>query len=106
MGDSNPSAPGGQSGPKQALANFGEAWDKVRKRATTIGSIAALFLFLVAVGGTVGYFYAQSKKPAQPTKSTPVQTLSQEDINKLNEVGANLGATGQTLIIGFCPATI
>jgi hypothetical protein len=100
MGESTPPPSGGQSNPKQAIANLGEAWNKVRRRATAIGSIAALFLFLVGAGGAAGYFYAQSKKPAKPTKTTPVQTLSQDDINKLSEVGANLGATGQTLNIG------
>ena len=100
MGDSNPSGTGGQSGSNPALAGIANTWDRLRKRATVFGSIAGLFLFLVGIGGTVGYFYAQSKKPATTAKQTPVQTLSQDDINKLSEVGANLGATGQTLNIG------
>jgi hypothetical protein len=75
-------------------------WDALKSRANTIASIAALFVFLVAVGGVVGYFYSQSKKEKPADKTPTVQTLSPEDLNKLTQIGANLGASGQTLNIG------
>ena len=77
------------------------AWDSVRSKANAIGSITALFAFLLAIGVAGGYFYSQSKKTTTTTDKKPViQTLSQEDLNKLNEIGANLGTAGQTLNVG------
>jgi hypothetical protein len=75
-------------------------WSRLRTRANTIASIIALFVFLVIAGGVIGYFYAQSRKPTPAPKSPTVQNLSQDEINKLSEVGANLGTAGQTLNIG------
>ena len=75
-------------------------WDALRIRANTIASIGALFLFILVIGGVVGYFYSQSRKTAAPTPKPTVQTLSAEDLRKLTEVGANLGTTGQVLNIG------
>jgi hypothetical protein len=78
-----------------------KTWNKLTGRATTIASITALFAFLVAVGATVGYFWAQRNKPAGDTgKKTVIETLSEEDLQKLNEIGANLGSSGQTLNVG------
>jgi hypothetical protein len=75
-------------------------WDAIKGRANTAASIAALFIFLVGLGVAGGYFYSQSRKPAPVAKAPSVQTLSQSDIDKLSEVGANLGTSGQTLNIG------
>ena len=77
-----------------------KSWDSLRARANTGASITALFLFLAGCGAAIGYFYAQSKKPAPQTKAPTIQTLSKDDIEKLNEIGANLGTAGQTLNVG------
>lgn len=77
-----------------------KSWDTLRLRANTGASIAALFLFLATCGGIVGYFIAQSKKQPAANNTPSIQTLSPQDIEKLNEIGANLGSAGQTLNVG------
>jgi hypothetical protein len=78
-----------------------QTWDSLRSRANTTASIGALFIFLLVIGGFVGYLYSQSRKaPSAPAKKTTVETLSQDDIRKLSEIGANLGTANQTLNIG------
>lgn len=77
-----------------------KSWDSLKARANTGASIISLFLFLLGVGVTIGYLYAQSKKPAAQTKAPTIQTLSPQDIEKLNEIGANLGTSGQKLNVG------
>ncbi len=84
--------------PKPEREHLG--WDRIRGRATTIANISALFICLVIVGVAGGYFYAQSRKPTPTTNPPAVQTLSQAEIDKLSEIGANLGTAGQTLNIG------
>ncbi len=86
--------------PEKKILPKGKAWDRLRERANTFGSIAALFMFLVVVGGFGGYFYAQSKKPAKTTEKPTIQALTADELSKLNEIGANLGTTNQTLNIG------
>lgn len=92
-----PSAPNPPAGAPEAPKKH--SWDQIRSRANTIGSIAALFLFLLLVGGLGGYFWSLSRKTPPATGPT-VQTLSPEDLQKLSEIGANLGTTGQVLNIG------
>jgi hypothetical protein len=75
-------------------------WSQIKGRATTVANIAALFVFLLVAGGFAGYFYSQSRKPAPEDKPTVIENLSEEDLKKLNEIGANLGTTGQVLNIG------
>ena len=75
-------------------------WGQLRRRAATIGSIAGLFLFLIAAGSIAGYFYSQSKKQAPSAKTPGIQALTQQDIDKLSEIGSNLGTANQTLNIG------
>jgi hypothetical protein len=75
------------------------AWDRLRGRANTVASISALFLFLLAAGGFIGYFYSQARK-TPPAKSPTIETLSPDDLKKLTEIGANLGTAGQVLNIG------
>src|SRR4051812_44322883 len=74
-------------------------WNQLQTRATTIASITGLFVFLTAVGSVVGYYYAQSKKPA-PKTSPSVSNLTPDEINKLSEIGSSLGNNGQVLNIG------
>lgn len=93
-----PPAPNSQPPAPKPAKN--KSWDTLKARANTGASITALFVFLVACGVTIGYFYAQSKKPQQQTKAPTIQTLSPADIQKLNEIGANLGTAGQTLNVG------
>jgi hypothetical protein len=78
----------------------GTKWDALRARATIIASIGALFLFLAAAGGAIGYFYSQSKKTVTVTKSPNIETLSPSEINQLGSIGTNLGTTNQILNIG------
>jgi hypothetical protein len=95
----NPNGPPAIGNGPNNSGSHRSAWDKLRYRANTIGSITALFLFLVIAGGVVGYFTAQTKK--QPAAKAPsVETLSPSDIAKLNQIGANLGSSSQTLNIG------
>ncbi|HEY2003902.1 MAG TPA: hypothetical protein VGH44_02195 [Candidatus Saccharimonadia bacterium] len=76
-----------------------KSWDTLKTRANAGASIAALFIFLAGCGAAIGYYYAQSKKsPAQPQST--IQTLSSQDIERLNEIGANLGSAGQKLNVG------
>lgn len=75
-------------------------WDKLRARANTTASIGALFLFLLVVGGVVGYFYSQARKNTNNSKSPTVENLSADELKKLSEIGANLGTANQTLNIG------
>ena len=76
-------------------------WNALRTRANTVGSIGALFIFLLVLGGALGYFYSQSRKnPTANNHKPSVQTLSQDELNKLSEIGANLGTAGQVLNIG------
>ena len=77
----------------------GVRWNQIQSRATTVGSITALFVFLVSVGSIGGYYYSQSKKP-KPSNSPTVSNLTSDEINKLSEVGTSLGNNGQTLNIG------
>jgi fibronectin-binding autotransporter adhesin len=91
-----PAAPGP---PAPNKPNFGAAWDQLRERARSVGSIVALFGFLLLAGSAAGYFWSQAQK-TPPPKAPTVQTLSQDDINKLSQVSSNLGTTGQTLNIG------
>jgi hypothetical protein len=88
------------SSPAPQQDNGLRAWDRVRERASTYGSITALFVALVTVGVFGGYLYSQSKKTPTPTTKPVIQTLSAEDLAKLNEIGANLGTSGQTLNVG------
>jgi hypothetical protein len=83
--------------PAPENSHLGGAWDKLRSRANTFGSIAGLFVFLMLAGAAGGFFYSQAHKPAVVEKKPTIQTLSQDDINKLSEIGANLGTNGQTL---------
>jgi hypothetical protein len=75
-------------------------WNQLQSRATTIGSIVGLFIFLVCVGSVVGYYYAQSKKAPAKTNSPTVANLTPAEINKLSEIGSSLGNNGQVLNIG------
>jgi hypothetical protein len=84
---------------KPPKKNRGEGWDKLIRRARIIGSIAALFIFLVAVGGVGGYVYFQLQ-PKTPDNKPSISTLSPSELQKLTEVGSSLGNTGQTLNIG------
>jgi hypothetical protein len=85
--------------PKRQLP-ASNAWYRLRERANTIASIAALFVFLLIVGGVGGYFYSQSKKTTPTAKPPAIQNLSPDDLKKLSEIGANLGTANQTLNIG------
>jgi hypothetical protein len=89
-----------QSGPPGQKMNLGSAWNSLRKRANAVGSIFALFSFLVVGGAVSGYYWAKAHTPKPQTKEPAISTLSQDEINKLNQVGANLGTAGQTLNIG------
>jgi hypothetical protein len=84
----------------QPAAPKPKSWNKLKNRATTGASIAILFAFLLAVGLAIGYFWAQRNKPASTEKKTVIETLSKEDLQKLNDIGGNLGTSGQTLNIG------
>ncbi len=75
-------------------------WNQLQSRATTIGSITGLFVFLISVGITGGYYYSQSKKPAAKPTTPSIANLTPEEINKLSEIGSSLGNTGQVLNIG------
>jgi hypothetical protein len=57
-------------------------------------------VFLLMAGAAGGYFWAKAHTPPPKAKEPTISTLSQDEINKLNEAGANLGTTGQTLNIG------
>lgn len=78
----------------------GFAWDKLQNRANTIGSIVALFVFILVVGSVGGYYFAQSRKTTPTETKTTVTSLTPEEISKLTEIGSNLGTAGQTLNIG------
>jgi hypothetical protein len=82
--------------------NFGSQskWDALRTRATVIGSIGALFVFLACLGAIAGYFYSQNKKPVTVTKAPNIETLTPSEINQLGNIGTNLGTTNQVLNIG------
>jgi hypothetical protein len=95
-----PALPPEQPKPKKRQLFSNNGWDRLRERANTIASITALFIFLIAFGGLGGYFYSQSHKTTPAPKSPTVQNLSQDDLKKLSEIGANLGTTGQVLNIG------
>jgi hypothetical protein len=90
----NPPAPNPPS-----KAPKGARWNQLQNKATTIGSIVGLFVFLVCIGITGGYYYSQSKKT--PHIAGPsVANLTPEEINKLSEIGSSLGNNGQVLNIG------
>jgi hypothetical protein len=76
------------------------SWNGLRTKANTIASIIAMFVFLIGGGSIVGYYYAQSKKPAPKSSKTTVQTLSPDELSKLGNISSNLGSGGQTLNIG------
>jgi hypothetical protein len=62
-------------------------WRRINSRARVVGSV-------------VGYYYSQAHKVAPASPKTTIANLTPEEIAKLNEVGTNLGGTGQTLNIG------
>lgn len=78
----------------------GSGWNRLQNRANTIGGVVALFVFLVAVGGIGGFYYAQTRKPVATTPKTTISNLTPAEIAKLGEIGSNLGSSGQTLNIG------
>jgi hypothetical protein len=73
-------------------------WTAIMGHANVVGSVAALFLFLMAVGAIGGYYWSKSSPTVVP--KTTISTLSPSDLAKLNEIGSNLGSSGQTLNIG------
>jgi hypothetical protein len=78
----------------------GSAFNRLKAKATAIGSVAGLFVFLMGVGTFIGYYYSQSKKPV-PKASTPsISNLTPDEINKLGQIGQGLGNSGQVLNIG------
>ena len=53
-------------------------WTRLVSRANLFGTVAALFLFLVVLGGTIGYFYATSRSSKSSTDSskTVISTIN------------------------------
>ncbi len=84
--------------PKKRAAN--RSWDALVGRANAVGRIAGLFVFLVAVGSVVGYYWGKAHEQAPAAPKTNITTLSPEDIAKLGQIGSDLGSSGQTLNIG------
>lgn len=97
MGPNGPLTP--SNGPSDS-GSHRSAWDKLRYRANTLGSIVALFIFLVIGGGVIGFYAAQSKKQPPAAKAPTVENLTPADIARLNQLGSNLGSSSQTLNIG------
>jgi hypothetical protein len=75
-------------------------WNQIQARATTVGSVTGLFVFLISVGSIGGYYYAQSKKTPTKTSGPTVANLTPSEINQLSQIGSSLGNSGQTLNIG------
>jgi hypothetical protein len=89
--------------PKQQGPGFqyDSAWNRLRLRANTTASIATLFIFIMALGVAIGYYYEQSRKPvATNNNSQKVENLTPQELNQLSQIGSNLGGSNQTLNIG------
>ncbi len=73
-------------------------WNDLSRRASLVASIGTLFIFLLAVGAVTGYFIEQSRKPVPTSAQGPtVQTLSPSDLQKLGQIGTNLGTSNEVL---------
>lgn len=81
--------------PRRRIA--ASTWDHLSHRASVIASISALFLFLILLGGTAGYFYSSSKPHTVNSSGPKVQTLSQSELAQLGQIGSNLGTSNQVL---------
>ncbi len=88
-----PTAPSTQPKP-------GRTWNAVSAWANKTASIITLFVALLVVGGTVGFYYSQSRKNTVAPKPTTINSLTPEEINKLSQLGTGLGVSGQVLNIG------
>lgn len=98
--DLQPEAPTpAPAAPNKPHRVMGRSWNRLSHRANIAASITALFVFLVAIGGAIGYFYAVSKHQSTTASGPKVQSLSQSDLQKLGQIGSNLGTNNQVLNI-------
>lgn len=78
----------------------GSSWANLRKKARTIAQISALFIFLITLGAVGGFYANNLRQPNTKSNDSTVTSLSQDEINKLTQVGGSLGSNGQVLNIG------
>lgn len=95
MADSQPTI---ESPKPQDVPTPNSSWQHIKRQATAISQITALFLALLIAGGVIGYFLSNSRT-SQKTNTPSVTSLSKEDLAKLAQLGSDLGTSGQTLNI-------
>jgi hypothetical protein len=77
------------------------SWGEIKERAGSMGRLAVLFGFLLLVGAVGGWLYNARLNPrsATPSPTPNIANLSADELQKLGQLGANLGESGQTLNI-------
>jgi hypothetical protein len=67
-------------------------------RANSLSGVIALLVAVLIAGSVIGYFISPARKNVTAPQ-TIIQNLSASDIQKLTDLGANLGSTNQILTI-------
>lgn len=73
----------------------------MKAHANSVSGVVTLIVALLIIGGAIGFSVSYLRQPSTTTTKKPtVATLSQEELQKLTDLGTNLGNSNQILNIG------